>query len=63
MSSAAQPGVAEGFGAVADAFRRNFADPGEDAAAVAVVHRGRKVVDLWAGTDVVNQRRCPRTDS
>ena len=59
MSSAAQPGVAEGFGAVADAFARNFADPGDEAAAVAVVHRGRKVVDLWAGTDVVNQRPMP----
>jgi CubicO group peptidase (beta-lactamase class C family) len=53
------PGVAEGFGAVADAFRRNFEDPGEDAAAVAVLHRGTKVVDLWAGTDVVHQRPMP----
>ena len=59
MSSAAQPGVAEGFGAVADAFRRSCPDPGQEAAAVAVVHRGRKVVDLWAGTDVVNRRPMP----
>ena len=59
MSSAAQPGVAEGFGAVADAFRRSCADPGQEAAALAVVHRGRRVVDLWAGTDVVNQRPMP----
>jgi CubicO group peptidase (beta-lactamase class C family) len=54
-----QPGVAEGFGAVADAFHRNFVDPGEDAAAVTVFHRGEKVVDLWAGTDVVNRRPMP----
>jgi CubicO group peptidase (beta-lactamase class C family) len=59
MSSDAQPGVAEGFGPVADAFRRSCADPGREAAAVAVLHRGRKVVDLWAGTDVVNQRPMP----
>ena len=59
MTSGAEPDVAEGFGAVADAFRHNFADPGEDAAAVAVFHRGTKVVDLWAGTDVVNQRPMP----
>jgi CubicO group peptidase (beta-lactamase class C family) len=52
-------GVEEGFGAVADAFRRNFDDPGEDAAAVAVFHRGRKVVDLWGGADVVNRRPMP----
>ncbi|WP_270886911.1 serine hydrolase domain-containing protein [Pedococcus sp. 5OH_020] len=51
--------VAEGFGAVADAFRRNFVDPGEDAAAVTVLHRGTRVVDLWGGTDVVNQRPMP----
>ena len=50
MASTAEPGVAEGFGAVADAFQRNFTDPGEGAAAVAVFHRGRKVVDLWGGT-------------
>jgi CubicO group peptidase (beta-lactamase class C family) len=51
--------VAEGFGAVADAFHRNFEDPGEDAAAVAVFHRGVKVVDLWGGTDVLHQRTMP----
>src|SRR3954469_23180209 len=48
-----EPWVAQGFGPVADAFRRNFTDPGEDAAAVAVYHRGARVVDLWGGTDVV----------
>lgn len=50
------PGVGERFGLVADAFRRNFEDPGEDAAAVAVFYEGVKVVDLWGGTDVLRQR-------
>ena len=53
-------GVGERFGAVADAFRLNFDGPGEDAAAVTVLHRGTKVVDLWAGIDVINQRPMPR---
>ncbi|HZG06588.1 MAG TPA: serine hydrolase domain-containing protein [Streptomyces sp.] len=39
----------EGYGAVADAFRRNFAEPGELGAAVTVFVGGRKVVDLWGG--------------
>ena len=52
-------GVEEGFGPVADAFQRNFHDPGEDAAAVAVFHDGRKVVDLSAGTDEVLNRAMP----
>jgi CubicO group peptidase (beta-lactamase class C family) len=52
-------GVAEGFGKVADAFRRNFEGPGEDAAAVAVFHRGVKVVDLCGGTDALHQRPMP----
>lgn len=52
-------GVAQGFGPVADAFHRNFVDPGEDAAAVAVLHRGTKVVDLWAGTDLAHMRPMP----
>lgn len=51
--------VAEGFGAVATAFDHNFADPGEDAAAVAVYHRGEKVVDLSAGIDVIYRRPMP----
>ena len=59
MPRAADPVVAEGFGRVADAFRRNFEHPGEDAAAVAAFHRGTKVVDLWAGTDIVHQRPMP----
>jgi CubicO group peptidase (beta-lactamase class C family) len=38
-----------GFGAVADAFTRNFAERGEEGAAVCVYEGGRPVVDLWAG--------------
>lgn len=39
----------EGYGAVADAFRRNFAERNEIGAACAVYREGRKVVDLWGG--------------
>ncbi|GAA3455754.1 serine hydrolase domain-containing protein [Dactylosporangium matsuzakiense] len=39
----------EGYGPVADAFRRNFAERGEIGAACAVYRDGRKVVDLWGG--------------
>jgi CubicO group peptidase (beta-lactamase class C family) len=42
-------GVDEGYGPVADAFRRNFAERGEVGAACAVYRDGRKVVDLWGG--------------
>ncbi len=41
--------VDEGYGAVADAFRRNFDEQDEIGAACAVFHDGRKVVDLWGG--------------
>lgn len=41
--------VAEGFGAVADAFAANFAEHGDIGGAVCVYHRGRPVVDLWGG--------------
>ncbi|MEV0298689.1 serine hydrolase domain-containing protein [Nocardia sp. NPDC050710] len=41
--------VADGFGPVADAFRRNFSQHGEIGAAVAVYAGDRPVVDLWAG--------------
>jgi CubicO group peptidase (beta-lactamase class C family) len=41
--------VDEGFGPVADQFRRNFAERGEVGAACAVYQGGRKVVDLWGG--------------
>jgi CubicO group peptidase (beta-lactamase class C family) len=41
--------VEEGYGRVADAFRRNFTHHGEVGAACAVYKDGRKVVDLWGG--------------
>ena len=37
------------FGAVKEAFERNFAEEGEIGAACAVYYRGEKVVDLWGG--------------
>jgi CubicO group peptidase (beta-lactamase class C family) len=55
-----EAGVGQWFGAVADAFRRNFEEPGEEAAGGTVFRGGTKVVDLWAGVDVVNQRPMPR---
>ncbi|MFG1930251.1 serine hydrolase domain-containing protein [Mycobacterium sp. NPDC048908] len=39
----------EGYGKVADAFRRNLLSGREFGAVVAVYHEGRKVVDLWGG--------------
>ncbi|WP_326836101.1 serine hydrolase domain-containing protein [Amycolatopsis rhabdoformis] len=39
----------DGFGAVADAFARNFAEFPELGAAVTVFAGGRKVVELWGG--------------
>ncbi|GAA2427017.1 serine hydrolase domain-containing protein [Streptomyces macrosporus] len=39
----------EGYGAVADAFRRNFSERGELGAAVTVFVDGREVADLWGG--------------
>jgi CubicO group peptidase (beta-lactamase class C family) len=41
--------VDEGYGPVADAFRRNMASGNEIGAAVAVYRDGRRVVDLWGG--------------
>src|SRR5215211_4318983 len=41
--------VDEGYGPVADAFRRNFTERGEIGAACAIYRDGRKVVDLWGG--------------
>jgi len=41
--------VAEGYGRVADAFRKNLASGAEVGAAVAVYRDGAKVVDLWGG--------------
>lgn len=41
--------VDEGYGKVADAFRRNMASGAEVGAALTVYRDGRKVVDLWGG--------------
>jgi CubicO group peptidase (beta-lactamase class C family) len=41
--------VDEGYGKVADAFRRNLSSGQEFGAAVAVYRDGRRVVDLWGG--------------
>jgi CubicO group peptidase (beta-lactamase class C family) len=41
--------VDEGYGKVADAFRRNMASGKEIGAACAVYRDGKKVVDLWGG--------------
>jgi CubicO group peptidase (beta-lactamase class C family) len=41
--------VDDGYGKVADAFRRNLSNGDEVGAAVAVYRDGRKVVDLWGG--------------
>jgi CubicO group peptidase (beta-lactamase class C family) len=41
--------VDEGYGKVADAFRRNLSSGQEVGAAIAVYREGRKVVDLWGG--------------
>lgn len=46
--------VAEGFEPVREAFVRNFGTLGERGAAVVVHRHGRKVVDLWAGTQDVD---------
>ncbi len=39
----------EGYGPVADAFRRNFTERGGIGAACAIYRDGRKLVDLWGG--------------
>ncbi len=41
--------VADGFGAVADAFERNFAEHGELGAAFSLYVDGEVAVDIWAG--------------
>jgi CubicO group peptidase (beta-lactamase class C family) len=41
--------VDEGYGRVADAFRRNLSSGQEIGAAVTVYRDGRKVIDLWGG--------------
>src|SRR4051794_7449611 len=52
--------VEPGFGAVADAFTRNFDELGDVGAAVGVFHDGRLVVDLAAGRDPVLERPFTR---
>jgi len=52
--------VAPGYGAVADAFARNFEVAGEVGAAVAVYQGDRLVVDLAAGSDPVRGRPFAR---
>ncbi|MGW3353003.1 serine hydrolase domain-containing protein [Nonomuraea rubra] len=42
-------GVEHGWGRVADAFRKNFRNPGEVGAACSVYVGGRPVVNLWGG--------------
>lgn len=49
--------VADGFGAVADAFERNFAEHGELGAAFSLYVDGEVAVDIWAG---VADRRSGR---
>ncbi len=58
-AGAAEPRVADGFGAVADAFRALVDDPAEDALALGVYRDGGSVVDLWGGTDAVLGRPMP----
>jgi len=41
--------VAPGFESVRSAFEKNLEERGEAGAAIAVFHRGKKVVDLWGG--------------
>lgn len=55
--------VDEGYGPVADAFRRNFADRGEVGAACAVYRDGEKVVDLWGGYRDLAKRAEWREDT
>jgi Beta-lactamase len=43
------PAPDEGYGKVAEAFRRNVVSGREIGAAVAVYRDGRAVVDLWGG--------------
>lgn len=49
MAELVQGDVSEGYGAVADAFRRNFTERKELGAALAVKKDGEIVVDLWGG--------------
>ncbi|MFE3002062.1 serine hydrolase domain-containing protein [Nocardia sp. NPDC059246] len=48
--------VDEGYGKVADVFRRNLTSGQEVGAAIAVYRNGKKVVDLWGGYQNGNTR-------
>lgn len=52
-----------GYGPVADAFRRNFAERDEVGASCAVYRDGRKVVDLWGGFSDRLTRQAWREDT
>lgn len=49
MSAVIQGTVDAGYEPVADAFRDVFDDPSSAGAALAIVHEGRLVVDVWGG--------------
>ena len=49
--------VDEGYGKVADVFRRNLSSGQEVGAAFAVYRDGRKVVDLWGGSATGSPKR------
>ncbi len=49
MPDLIQGDVSDGFGPVADEFRRNFTDRNELGAALTVVREGKVVVDIWGG--------------
>jgi len=55
--------VDEGFGKVADEFRRNFDRRGDVGAAVAVHRDGRPVVDLWGGLRDTGRRLAWQRDT
>ncbi|WP_420894837.1 serine hydrolase domain-containing protein [Streptomyces noursei] len=64
LPAVAGGGVAdEGFGAVAEEFRRNFTERGELGAALTVHVGGRKVVDLWGGTADARTGRAWEADT
>lgn len=44
------------FGALVDAFRKNFTDKQEIGGAICVYHKGHKVVDVWAGSKDIKTR-------
>lgn len=55
--------VDEGYGKVADAFRRNLSSGREIGAAMAAYRDGRKVVDLWGGYRDASTRSPWRADT